>query len=170
MKTLYNGSFIQVTEKEIDGYRWEQVHLRDSCMIIPENESGEVLLVLEKRPHETPNQRLKFVTGLIDDGEDVIQSANRELQEEAGFKAEHFEELLLVNSTGTVNSKFYCLKATGLKPSKLPNPDGEDTIISVKWYKPLEILDMLQSGTIPWSLSALGYYQYLNKNGYLLHS
>jgi ADP-ribose pyrophosphatase len=165
----YQGQYIQVKHKVINDQIWEKAYLPNSLMVIAINEKNEILLIKEKRPHEKKTERLKFVTGHIDSGEDILECANRELQEEAGFKAKQLEKILTVDSSGTINSEFHCIIASRLTESKIPNPDGEDTILSLEWHHPLEVLEMYQNGKIPWSLSALGLYQFLCKFKYLLH-
>jgi ADP-ribose pyrophosphatase len=155
----YNGKYIQVKELTIENHVWEKVYLPDSLVVIPITDNNEMIFIVEKRPHEIPNQRLKMVTGHIDLGESPINCANRELQEEAGFKANKLEELMVHHSNGTVNSNFYYFLATGLEISKLPNPDGEETILEVKKIKIEKVKEMLSSGELQWTLSTLGLFK-----------
>jgi 8-oxo-dGTP pyrophosphatase MutT (NUDIX family) len=46
--------------------------------------------------------------------------------------------------------------------SKLLNPDGEDSIVSVKKIKMGRVRDMLISGELSWSLSTLGLFKVLD--------
>lgn len=155
----YKGKFIQVSEKKIDQYTWEKVYLPDSLVVIPITKDNEIIFILEKRPHETPNQRLKLVTGHIDKGESPKETANRELQEEAGFKSNDLTELMVHRSTGTINSNFYYFLAQNLEVSKIPNPDGEDSIIAVKKIKISEVKKMLSENKLEWTLSTLGLFK-----------
>lgn len=159
-ETKYAGKFIKVTEEVIGNHVWERVYLGDGVQIFPINSEGEIYLIEEKRPHESKPVRLKFVTGLIDKpGEDPLETANRELQEEIGFKASHLEVLIHRQSSGTVNNNFYQVLATGLSPSKIANPDGEDTIVSVKAYSIEQIIELLNQEKLPWSMGALGIFK-----------
>ncbi len=159
----YDGKYIQVKERVVDGHVWEKVYLPDSLVVIPLTKDNEIIFIVEKRPHETPNQRLKMVTGHIDPGETPILCANRELQEEAGFKANKLEELMVHRSNGTINSNFYYFLATDLEESKLPNPDGEDTILDVRKIKIETVKKMLSLGELQWTLSALGLFKVFDK-------
>jgi ADP-ribose pyrophosphatase len=153
----YQGAFVKVTEEEIDGAVWERVHLKSGVQVFPMTKEGKIYLIEEKRPHEVNPIRLKFVTGLMDkEGEDPLQTANRELQEEIGLKANKLEIINHRQASGTLNNHFYQILATGLSESKIPNPDGEDTIISIKAYSIDEIMEMLDSGKLSWSMGALG--------------
>jgi len=156
-ETKYNGKFIKVTEELIDGAVWERAYMKSGVQVFPMTEDGKIYLIEEKRPHEKNPIRLKFVTGLMDkEGEDPLETANREMQEEIGFKAEHLEILNHRQATGTINNHFYQVIAKNLTPSKIPNPDGEDTIVSIKAYSVEEIFNLLDTGKLPWSMGALG--------------
>ena len=156
---VYNGNFIKIAEFTQENYTWEKAYLPDSLVVIAITRDKEILFIEERRPHEDNPIRLKLVTGHIDKGESVIECANRELQEEAGFKANVLKEILVNRSSGTINSNFHFILATELEVSKLPNPDGEATIVSVKKIKINKVRDMLKSGELNWSLSTLGLFK-----------
>lgn len=159
----YNGKFVQVKEALIEGAIFEKVYLPHSLVVIALTNENEILFIKEKRPHETPPERLKLVTGHIDPGEAPIDCANRELQEEAGYKAAHLEEIMVHRSTGTLNSNFHYFFAKDLTESKLPNPDGEDTILEIVKVPLKDIERMLYEDKLPWTLSTLGLFKVLKK-------
>lgn len=161
-RVMYQGKFIKVTEEDIQGHTWERVYLQDGVQVFPINSEGKIALIVETRPHEKSGQRLKFVTGLMDSGEEPLATANREMQEEIGVKAEHLEILTHRESSGTINNNFYQIIATNLKDSKIPNPDGEETILSVKYYTLSEIEDLINNEKLPWSMGVLGFYKIKN--------
>ena len=80
-------------------------------------DAGEVILVEQFR---VPIGRfcLEMPAGLIGDdveGEDAIDSARRELEEETGYRAAHWEEVgEFWSSPGMLEESFTLLKATGL--------------------------------------------------------
>lgn len=156
-KVVYRGKFVKVTEEVIGENTWERVYLQDGVQVFPMNSQGKIALIEEKRPHEKNPIRLKFVTGLMDQpNEDPLITANREMQEEIGYKAKSLQIILHRESSGTINNHFYQILATHLTPSKIPNPDGEDTILSVNFYTIKEIEDFLATDKLPWSMGALG--------------
>lgn len=162
-KEVYRGQIIKVTEESIDGIVWERVYLPDGVIVLPVTDEGKILLVKEKRPHETPNVRIKPVSGILErDKGTAEENAQRELREEMGYRAETLEPLLTLNGNGTVNSSQYFFVARGLTPDKLPNPDGEDTILSVEAFSPDEILESLRNGRLKWSHSTLGILKLVN--------
>ncbi len=166
-QTVYQGQIVRVTEEKIDNINWERVYLPHGVIIFPMNEKGEILMVEEKRPHENPPHRIKPVSGILETEKGTAEeNAQREMQEEIGFRAEKMEPFWSMKASGTVNNTQHFFLATGLTPSKLPNPDGEETIISVKAYGLEKLKQMYMNDEIKWSHSTLGFfrlYQHLNK-------
>ncbi len=160
---VYRGQIIRVTEEKIDGIVWERVYLPDGVIVLPVTDDGKILLVKEKRPHENPPVRIKPVSGILEsDKGSPEENAQREMQEEIGYKAQTLERLLEIKGSGTVNSTQHYFVARGLIKSKLPNPDGEETIMSVEAYTPAEIREKLGNGEIKWSHSTLGILKLIN--------
>tara|TARA_B100001971_G_scaffold215193_1_gene260086 strand:- start:172619 stop:173125 length:507 start_codon:yes stop_codon:yes gene_type:complete len=164
-KTVYNGQFIKVTESIISGHKWEKVFLPPSLAVFP-IEGDYIYLIEESRPHETKPSRVKFVTGHIENNEDILECANRELQEEIGFKASKLELIHHHQASGTLNSNFFMVSARELTPSKIPNPDGEETIIAIKKLHLDDVYNMIFKHEITWGLSCLGFLKlYHQKKG-----
>lgn len=159
---MYNGRFIKVKEQTLNDYVWEKVFLPSSLVVYPITDENKILLIEEYRPHEKKSSRLKFITGHIGKNEDILVSANRELQEEVGYKAQSLQQIYHHQSSGTLNSNFYMILAKDLIRSKIPNPDGEETILSIKEFDLDEVEDMIYSQKITWGLSCLGFL-YLKK-------
>ncbi len=162
-KIKYQGKYIRVTEEVIDNAVWERAYIKDGVQVFPITSEGKIILIEEKRPHESQATRLKFVTGQLDAGEDPIEAANREMQEEIGFKADHLEIILTSKNSGTINSSFYQILAKGLTPSKIPNPDGEDTIVSIKEFTVNELDKLIEEEKLNWNLGLLGYFKLKQK-------
>lgn len=159
-KQVYKGQIVRVTEEEISGITWERVFLPSGVVIFPINDQGEVLMVEEKRPHENPSVRIKPVSGILEpDKGSPAENAQREMQEEIGFRATALENFWTLKGSGTINHEQYFFVARGLIPSKLPNPDGEDTIMSIKAFRPEELMQKYLSDEIKWSMSTLGFFR-----------
>ena len=158
-REVYKGQIIRVTEEKINSTVWERAYMPDGVIIFPITDEGKILMILEKRPHENPPQRLKPVSGILEAKYgSPAENANRELQEEIGFKAD-LEPLMTIKGSGTMNSTQYYFIARNLKVSKLPNPDGEDTIIEVKAFTLEELLQKYLKDEIRWSHSTLGFFR-----------
>ena len=110
------GTWIQVL---VDG-RWEYVRrTRDvtAAVILATTDDGEVVLVEQER---VPLGRrcLELPAGLVGDetaGEAAAVSAERELEEETGFRAARWQEIgEFFSSPGMSGEGFRLFKATGL--------------------------------------------------------
>lgn len=135
-------------------------------IVFPLTSDGKILLIEEKRPHETPTTRLKPVSGILETKlGSPMENAQREMQEEIGLRAEKLTPILTINSTGTINSSQYFFLAEGLTPDKLPNPDGEDVILAINGYTPSELEEMIWSEKLKWSTSTLGLFKLLKVLG-----
>jgi 8-oxo-dGTP pyrophosphatase MutT (NUDIX family) len=165
-KLVYNGNIIKVTEEKINDIVWERAYLPDGVIIFPLTSEGKILLVKERRPHETPPLRIKPVSGILErDKGTPEENAQRELQEEVGLKASQMELLWKLQSTGTVTSSQYFFIARDLIPSKLPNPDGEETIEEVMAFSPEDLKKFILNDELKWSLSTLGLFRLLKHLG-----
>ena len=159
-KEVYKGQIVRVTEEEINNTVWERVYTPDGVIIFPITDDGKIILIEEKRPHENPKVRIKAVSGILEhDKGSPLENAQREMQEEIGFKATEMIPLMTMKGSGTINSTQYFFIAKGLIPSKLPNPDGEDTILGMKAYEPQELIDLLMKDQMRWSMSTLGIFR-----------
>jgi ADP-ribose pyrophosphatase len=167
-KTVYKGNIVKVTEEKIGEIVWERTYLPNGVIIFPITDDGKVILIHEKRPHENPPHRIKPVSGIIETEKgSPEENAQRELQEEIGYRAGSMELLWKMKSTGTVNNEQHFFIARHLTPSKLPNPDGEDTIMSVIELAPEELLQLIMKEEIRWSMSTLGIFRLLRSLGAL---
>jgi 8-oxo-dGTP pyrophosphatase MutT (NUDIX family) len=145
-KKVYNGQFVQVTEEEIQGSLYERVYIRNAMTIFPVDDKKRILFIKEKRLHETPPVRWKPVTGYFEEGQSLEENANRELQEEIGKKAGSITPFFSMHITGTINIVQKFVIARDLQDSKVPNPDGEDTILEIAALDLEEILDRTLGG------------------------
>jgi ADP-ribose pyrophosphatase YjhB (NUDIX family) len=83
-RVIYQHKWMMIREDRYDTPFVDM--LSDGTMMVALTESGNMLLLSEFSPaYDRP---VHFLSGgAIDPGESVLESANRELQEEAGFKA-----------------------------------------------------------------------------------
>lgn len=99
---------------------WEYVKRTrgiEAAVILALTDAREIVLVEQYRP-PLGRQCIELPAGLVGDetaGEDVIASARRELMEETGFAARHWEEIgQFASSPGMVGEIFHLYRATGL--------------------------------------------------------
>ena len=105
---------------------------RGAVMVIPLTSDNHILLIREYGAG-THSYQLGFPKGLIDPGETPIEAANRELQEEVGFKANEltpFKEL--ATAPTFFDAKMHLIIAQGLSESRLEGDEPEPLEV-VKW-------------------------------------
>ncbi|XXF08400.1 ADP compounds hydrolase NudE [Pseudomonas sp. D1-3] len=111
-----------------------------AVMIVAMADDEHVLLV-EEYCGGTGEYELSLPKGLIEPDEDVLDAANRELQEEAGFgarKLEHLTELSL--SPGYMSQKIQVVLARDLYPQSLPGDEPEPLRVDMVSLRELSAL------------------------------
>jgi ADP-ribose pyrophosphatase len=92
---------------------------------------GQVLLVRQPRP-VVGTHLLELPAGLVDPGEEPIDTARRELEEETGYAAQRLEPLVsFYTSPGFTNEVIHVFVANGLRES-LVDHDEEEQIELVR--------------------------------------
>jgi ADP-ribose pyrophosphatase len=131
-KTVWSGTYIQAI---VEG-RWEYVKRArgiSAAVILALTDADEVVLV--EQPRVPLGRRcLELPAGLVGDeseGEDAAASAERELEEETGFAARHWEELgEFASSPGMVGETFRLFRATGLTRVGAGGGVGHEEIVT----------------------------------------
>jgi len=121
----------EIVEREI-------VSRQDAAAIVAYDDE-HVWLV--RQPREAiRRQMLEIPAGKLDaDGESPLQTARRELAEEIGQEAEHWETVIsYVASSGYSDEVVHVFAATGLRSSAV-EPDPHERIEVVRW--PIDDLD-----------------------------
>ena len=94
-------------------------------MIIPV--LGNDILFIREYAAGIDGYSLTFPKGKIDDGESILVAANRELQEEVGYKSEKIKKIYTLDlAPGYMNHKTHIILAEDLVPSKLNGDEPED--------------------------------------------
>lgn len=102
----------------------------DTAMIVPLTNDGRVLLVREYAV-ALDEYQLGLPKGRVEEGDGALETANRELQEEIGFRADSLVQLgTLTMSPGYIAQKTQVFLARNLVESRL---DGDE-------IEPLEIV------------------------------
>lgn len=113
---------------------------RGAVMVVPLTDDKHMLLINEYSAG-THCYQLGFPKGLIDPGETPVEAGNRELQEEVGFKAEHFSPLKTLAMAPTFfDAKMHVLIAENLSESRLEGDEPEPLEV-IRW--PINDIDEL---------------------------
>jgi ADP-ribose pyrophosphatase len=133
---IYTGRVVTLRLKHLvqpDG----TTHLREIVEHVPGaatvavDSDRQVLLVRQLRP-AVGRRMLELPAGLVDPGEEPIDTARRELEEETGFTAEHLEPLAsFYTSPGFSTELIHLFVATGLR-SGTGHQDAEEDIELVR--------------------------------------
>ena len=116
-ETMYNGT------KRM----FEKVKRPDTVTVFPILPDGKILMTQQ----EQPGKKHSFIAaagGRIDEGEDVLEAAKRELLEETGYEAEQLILWYALQPTSKVEWAVYIFVAKGLKKVAEMNLDGGEKI------------------------------------------
>lgn len=118
----------------------------DTALIVPINEKGELILVREYFC-AIDEYQLGLPKGKIDKGHTDLTTANKELQEETGFKAGKLDNLGTVTmSPGYLTQKTHIFLARGLTENKL---DGdEEEVLEVIYYPFDKFEELIDQGKL----------------------
>lgn len=154
----YEGHYIRLTEEEINGDVYERAYIRGAVIIFVQDSDGQFIFIKEKRPHEETKIRIKPVTGFLEDELSWQENAQKELQEEIGFKASSLQLIAHIRNTGSVNVSKYFVLARGLTPSKLDTGDDEDQILGTIKMELSHYIEKSVSGEIVCNFDSLGAF------------
>ena len=141
----------QVLEKGADKpVRRDIVRHNGSVVILAVDDSKkkDPLIVLERQYRHAAGQFLYEVpAGKVDEGEDRLEAAQRELIEETGLRAKKWKELTrYFASPGFVGEWMQVYLAEGLTPGEArPEPDERIEVLAVRLS---EILRLIEAGEI----------------------
>lgn len=149
---LSNGNLLDATIFEF----------RSWANIVALTKDGNVVLVKQYR-HGVCDVMFEFPGGVVEDGEDPVDGAKRELLEETGYKASEMIQIAkLYPNPALQTNTLYCFLALGAEKISEQDLDaGED--IEVHLMPLSELVEMAKQGGFPHALmnavlfSALSY-------------
>lgn len=147
----YENPWMHVTEDQVrlpngKTTMYGIVHLGECVGMLPFVSDDEVLLVQQYRYVEGRN-RWEMPTGGMEEGESPEDAAQRELAEEAGFRAGRLDRLPTIHTSKSVcEETAYIYAARDLEPHELPPDDTE--FIRRRIFAFDDVVDMVLSGEI----------------------
>jgi len=125
----------------------EYVACADEVLMIPLTRDGQVIFIREPAPAFGREASLLLPGGTVEDGEELAVTANRELQEEIGYRADRLDFLMAMRPWSKyLGVTSHIFVAQGLQASKL---DGDERYAIGLEPHPLSALDdLIQSGAL----------------------
>lgn len=132
----------------------------DAAAVVPIDAEGNIILVKQYR-HPMGEMVYEIPAGLVEEGEDPLICAKRELEEETSFKTDNLKFVCkMASSVGFCNEMIYIYIADNLSQGSF-NFD-EDEFIEVFKFTPSQIKNMITNGIIYDSKTLVGILSYLN--------
>lgn len=134
-------------------------HSWDTSHVLAETASGKILLLREYRPFFAEYVWM-IPSGKIDKETDSLAAAQRELQEETGYRANHLEHFFSCNLAERIGYRSHVYLARDLVHDPLPQDATE--MIEVHEMTPKEALEKVEHQPFTHMISALALYRYLH--------
>jgi ADP-ribose pyrophosphatase len=119
--------------------------------------AGRVCLLRQYR-HAAGGWLWELPAGKIDPGEDPVETARRELAEEAGVQAQEWTDLGRMHSSpGVFTEIIYLYLGRDLRPAALDH--GHDEVIEVHWLPLARAVQWCRDGTVTDAKSLVGLFR-----------
>lgn len=159
--TVYDSPWVRLHLEDIrlpDGSILEGHHVidypRPAVGVVPVGDDGRILLIEHYR-FITDTLEWELPAGRVDEGEEAVDAAQRELREETGYRAARLEALGMYHPTnGSSNHTFYLYIGRGLR--KMGEPTDLNEVQRVAWFSPQEVWEMIEANEIRNGLALTG--------------
>ncbi len=132
----------------------ELIHHPGSSAIVPLLPNNQVVMIKQYR-QSLRDFIWEIPAGTLDPGEDPLECAKRELIEEVGYKARHFQKLTeIVAAPGYCDERIHIYLATGLEP--VSQHLDHDEVLEVFHLDLDETLLMIRDGRIQDGMTIVG--------------
>jgi 8-oxo-dGTP pyrophosphatase MutT (NUDIX family) len=133
---------------------------RDYSLVVAVTDARQVVVVRQYK-HGLGRCLTEFPAGYLDDGEDPLACARRELREETGFEAGRWQPLgAFCPDPNRSANLCHLFLARELRPAAAPHPDAAE-ILQAHLVAPEQVAGLLASGEMPtlacaaaWGLAA----------------
>lgn len=165
-ETHYEGKVITVKVDDVrlpngKTAKREIVHHQGAVAVLPLTEDGKMITVRQFRK-ALERSILEIPAGKLEKGEEPLQCAKRELEEETGYTAAHYEHLSsFYTSPGFADELLHIYVATGLTPGEM-RPD-EDEFVEVIPLTLAEAQEKHRAGEIRDAKTVLALFAWENR-------
>ncbi len=143
---LFRIKDIDIQTRDDKHVTYQILEKRDAALIVPITEQGNILLINEYFA-AIDEYQLSLPKGRIEEGSNELETANKELQEEVGYRAKKIEFLGAVTmSPGYLKQRTHIFLARDLVESKLPGDEDEELEVSEYPFSQFE--DLIEKGKI----------------------
>ena len=160
VREVYDNPWIRVTAEDVvkpSGGRgiYGKVSFKNrACAIVPLSDNGDTWLVGQHR-YTLDTYSWEIPMGGVPRDEDLLAGAQRELREETGLTARHWECILECHVSNSVTDEYGCVYlATGLTEGTTAFEDTEE--LQIRRLPFAEALQMAMTGEITDLLSIAG--------------
>ncbi|MDD6396993.1 MAG: NUDIX hydrolase [Selenomonadaceae bacterium] len=151
-ENIYDGTLLHVKKDKVElpngdiSYR-EWIKHPGASAVIPVTDNNEIILVRQYR-YPIQSLTMEIPAGKLDvAGEDPLECAKRELEEETGYSAQEYQFLTKLATTVGFSDEFiYIYAARGLKAGQ--QHTDEDEFINVVTVPLAKAVEMVHSGEI----------------------
>jgi ADP-ribose pyrophosphatase len=164
-RQLYEGKIVSLRVDSVrlpDGRsaQREVVGHREAVTVLAENDRGEILVINQFR-YPAGEVLTELPAGIVEPGEECVEAAVRELQEETGWRPGEIAEIsAFYTSPGFSDELLRMYYATNLTPSKLKH--DEDEFIVSRFLTPESALKLAAEGAIRDAKTLYGIYWWLH--------
>ncbi len=156
---MYRSKIFRVTEdraSDASGFEIHRAIVRHagSAVMMPVEENRVLLVRQFRLPAD--KELWELPAGKVDEGEDLLEAARRELKEETGYAAKNWRTLVSFFPTpGYVEERMTLFLATELTAGEAAPMDDER--IETRWFGRDELRKMVYSGEIEDGKTLIGF-------------
>jgi len=146
-----------------DGHEIEEYHVvhhksKSVCVVI---ENKEKVLFVKAKRYLINNFSWELPAGKIEEGENSLAAAQRELKEETGYTATHLKKIYTYMPSNSMHDQEIDI-CTGKLESDACDVFDETEIKQTQWFSWQEIVEMIHSNAISDGVTLLGLLMYNN--------
>jgi 8-oxo-dGTP pyrophosphatase MutT (NUDIX family) len=167
-RAIYESPWVWLGQVDVElpgGERfWHHVvRLHRAAVMVLVDDEGRVLMLWRHR--FLPDRwGWEIPGGMVDEDEEPADAANRELEEETGYRAGRVEHLLTFQPVaGQVDSEHYVF--VGREPERIGDPADTSEAARIEWVPLRSVAAMIAAGEIWNSGSLVGLLRLLMKDG-----